>query len=256
MLSALVDIATDEGRLACALSAMRLAQCVVQARGPEDSPLMQLPGVERAAAKRITEALAAASSTLGTPPLLALAALKPKAAIELLRRVLPNQRAAEQAAAVACALPRVRVQWRVTSVDDDGAATDGAVHAEGGDGGASGKSGAAGGAPWAPLAPDHTCKLHVVLSAQDRAESKVHTPPQWSRPKTHAWWLLLSHPATDDILALKRVGSIPSGARRPCTHTLLFDAPECTGAHELVLRVVSDAAMGLDRELSVDVQVS
>ena len=252
MLSALIDIATDEGRLACVLSAMRLAQCVVQARGPEDSPLMQLPGVERAAAMRITEALAAASTETGTP-LLALAALEPKAAIALLRRVLPNQRAAEQAAAVACALPRVRVQWRVTSVDVDGAAADDAAHAEGGDGGV---PGAASAAPCSPLAPDHPCALRVVLSAQDRAESKVHTPPQWSRPKTHAWWLLLSHPATDDVLALKRIGAIPSGTRRPCTHTLLFDAPECAGAHELVLRVVSDAAMGLDRELNVGVQVS
>ena len=79
---------------------------------------------------------------------------------------------------------------------------------------------------------------------------------QWSRPKTHAWWLLLSHPARDEVLALKRIGAIPGGNRRLCSHTLVFDAPESGGVHELVLRVISDAAIGLDRELSISVSVS
>jgi hypothetical protein len=36
----------------------------------------------------------------------------------------------------------------------------------------------------------------------------------------------------------------------------VFDAPESGGVHELVLRVISDAAIGLDRELSISVSVS
>lgn len=166
VLCALIDVATDEGRLTCVLCAMRLSQCIVQARTPLDSPLCQLPGVDTAAATRITHEVGGSGDGWDENELIVLAGMRPKEMVELLRGVLPSQRAAEQAAAVVCGLPQVLVRWAVESIEDLKG-----EHAAGGDSVA---------AVTVALPSEAECVLRVDLSTQGRAESKVHTPPQVS----------------------------------------------------------------------------
>ena len=55
MLNAMADMAADEGLLHSTLNIMRVAQMIVQAIMPNDSELIQLPGIDRQAAATLQQ---------------------------------------------------------------------------------------------------------------------------------------------------------------------------------------------------------
>ncbi|CAN0049472.1 unnamed protein product, partial [Ectocarpus sp. 8 AP-2014] len=77
--------------------------------------------------------------------------------------------------------------------------------------------------------------------------------PRFPRAKEVGWWIVLG---TEDgeLLALKRVGTL--GPRGYST-TLRFPSPEdATGTVPLVLHVVADGVMGMDRQARATATVS
>lgn len=77
--------------------------------------------------------------------------------------------------------------------------------------------------------------------------------PRFPRAKEVGWWIVLGT-EEGELLALKRVGTL--GPRGYST-TLRFPSPEATtGTVPVVLHVVADGVMGMDRQARSTVTVS
>lgn len=283
VLNALVDVAAGGAHLAHAISAMQCLQCIVQARMPEDDPILQLPyiGVEEAAALlsalqmgRLSPArrdIYPGAQAGGIPILVQLAA----AGDDSLRRVLSSPSPA------GCALqgqevtsflrelrqlPLTHVTWTVK--DDSGK-----VMGQGGNGTVHG----AGEVPSKRIAVTAGCDLSVTLD--------IRPPPGWSwarraytpgfsKAKEYGWWAVVGsedgayapegevgagQPDVQgiggELVALKRLSALGGREGRGGTQTLLIEAPTRLGQAVLQVHLVSDTIAGLDQQFLIYLQV-
>ncbi|KAJ2375238.1 activating signal cointegrator 1 complex subunit 3, partial [Coemansia sp. RSA 2607] len=88
--------------------------------------------------------------------------------------------------------------------------------------------------------------------------------PRFGKTQYEGWWLMLVHPAAaanDELLAIKRLSmqgrdQKGSGMRVQTRSTsLMFITPEVAGSYALTLHLASDAYLGLDQELTVNLTV-
>lgn len=110
------------------------------------------------------------------------------------------------------------------------------------------------------LIPDSTYKVTIqmnrlVLDKNNKThDGRVHAP-RFPKPQYESWWLVLGDPATDELLALKRV-SMRNGPNETLTNrvtsTLYFDTPEHLGKHSYQLYVISDGYLGLDQTIDIN----
>ena len=220
ILNAMVDIAADEGLLDSALDLMRLSQMIVQAAMPEDSDLMQLPGVD--------EQAAAAAQRRG---------------VSNLAHVLANGAKGAQSAFGGLVAPKhmsklcsVVDQLPIMSITGvvEGAAADRKMP------------------PTVEADEDYTLRvsIHRRNASRGGKSAKLYTP-HFHKPKDLGWWLALG--AEDgELLALKRIGTLQNNSY---STTLTFAAPLEHGGTKLTLWLVADAVRGLDKRQDISVTV-
>jgi len=229
LLHAAVDVAASSGWLAPALAAMEASQLVVQGVWAKDSPLLQLPGVTAEAA-----AAAAGAGVESVFDLLEAEEGSPGRAALLAG--LPAAEAAELAAA-ANRYPDISLAY----------ALDPAPPAGGG--------GADGGGPPAEVAEGDTVTVSVELEREGlppgASDAGPVIAPRFPGRKDEGWWLVVGQPASNALLAVKRV---PGAARARAQAKLQFTAP-APGGGPIVLFFMCDAYAGCDQEYELEVEV-
>ncbi|KNC51125.1 activating signal cointegrator 1 complex subunit 3 [Thecamonas trahens ATCC 50062] len=221
VLQAMVDVAAQAGYLATALTTMRLAQGIVQARFPHDSSLLQLPGVKPSA----VESGPARCMTMGQ-----LQALSGDALTARLQELgLGGGKLKEARRVVSAYLPKVAVKAWIKA--------GGKKRGKGGSG---------------RVGVDSLAKLKVSISMAPRSKRNANKAyaPRFPRPVREGWWIVVG--LDDEILALKRVG----GLRHKLATELEFYTPDVPGDYTLTVHLVSDCYMGLDQCVEVSMVVA
>ena len=223
---AMLDVVAAHGWLRAARSVVRLVQAVCQAVWLTDSPLLALPGVTRANAAAVAAALALTGDSL--LPLLARA---PDDIVARLTRAgaMSAARARDLARALA-RLPQLRVTTTtatVASVKGANGATDGGEEEEGA-----------------------SREVHVGVTLQHTGGPRpsptlLADTPRFHKSKQAGWVVALGRPATQTLLALRRVAMAAPTART----RLVFPAAAVQPGEALVLYVLSDTYVGIDHEV-------
>ncbi|KAJ2552560.1 activating signal cointegrator 1 complex subunit 3 [Coemansia sp. RSA 1933] len=230
ILQAMVDVAAYCADQLNALAAMRLLQAIKQAVMPEASPLCQLhPDVSRLH----IDALAAKNRSLRS--LLALDDRSLRAAFDALDA--NASQTAEWCQSVR-ALPSLDVTVGSSSSQKTGSlsglkpATQYAIAVT-----------------LAPTATRSSIAPHPFIKEPGQAFT-----PRFGKTQYEGWWVVLADP-TDDapLLALKRLSM--QGISQSRSVRLSFITPDKLGSYVLRLLVVSDAYLGLDWELDVNISV-
>ena len=272
VLNALVDVAAHRGRLDAALAAMRLAQCVVQARLPSAPEAAQLPHVGARQVEALDAQLAPLEG-LGAPPRGAelagadadapLRSLLPRQDAEL-RRVLGSPAGglapvqAAEAVRVLRALPALEVRWSAQQ-QQTGQGLAAKPRLSPAAGAATATGGSAGGSVLAVVAGGGSVLLSIELQAPPPLAVGRHAYAPRFRQRTYGWWVVLGDRRAarggvrgGELLAIKRV-SLHSGSMRV---ELAVEAPAAAGARDWQLLVISDTLAGLDVERSIRVVAS
>ena len=232
VLNALIDVAAAGRRLDAALAAMRLAQCVVQARLPDAPEAAQLPHIDAHQAVALATVLLQRPEWPDPSTLRGLAQRRDAELRQALGSpavgLAPLQ--AAEAVRVLRALPQLEVHWS-WSVVAPSKTTSGA-----------GIGSAGGGVFSAPEGAE--LSLAVELQAPPAFAVGRHAYAPRFRQKIYGWWLVVGDRAKRELLAIKRV-SLQSGVARLA---LPLVAPLAGVAAELTLYVLSDTLIGVDLE--------
>ena len=110
------------------------------------------------------------------------------------------------------------------------------------------------------LIPDTEYKISIQLNRIPHgSEKKMHDgrayTPLFPKPQYESWWIVLGNPATDELLALKRI-SMRNGPNETLSNkastSISFETPEHLGKHSYTLQLISDGYLGLDRKVDIN----
>jgi pre-mRNA-splicing helicase BRR2 len=208
LLQALVDVVATSGWLAPALAAMELSQMLAQARWAKDPPLLQVPGLDAAAAARCAAA--------GVETVFDLAEADAPARRELLQ--LPDEGLAAAAAWLA-RYPDVGVTHELPG--------------------------------GARVAAGEPVTLAVALEREGEGAVGPAAAPRFPGRKDENWWLVVGDPATNALLAIKRVAL----GRRAKAKLEFVPPPGAAGRLELTLFLMCDAYLGADQEFPFELEI-
>jgi activating signal cointegrator complex subunit 3 len=220
VLQALIDIAAEAGYLSAARAAMAVAQAVVQARWPSDSPLRVVNAVTAADIPRLASQGVRTLAELMAVQRSRLATLFPSCVsqqIDEIARLLSGLPRVE----MACTYEPPRPVGPETDKSDPNASANGVEMTEG--------------------------LVRVVLESRGRGATLP--APRFPKPVEESWWLLAGDSASNTLLALRRLGPL-----RGRTETVLaINPPPTCGAVRVSL--ISGGMAGLDVEVDVALPV-
>ena len=222
---AMLDVVAAHGWLRAARSVVRLLQAIVQAVWLTDSPLLALPGVSRSNLSAVARALAVPDGAADEVSLLPLLARAPDDVVQRLTRANAMSAAhAREFVRALAKLPQLRVTTAPATVSAP-AAADG-----------SGKAGER--------------EVHVTVTLQHAGGPRPTTTllaytPHFHKSKQASWFVALGRPATQTLLALRRVTMASPTART----RLVFPAEVVQPGEKLALYVLSDSYVGIDHEI-------
>lgn len=241
LLHAAVDVAASAGWLSPALAAMEASQSVAQALWPKDSQLLQLPHL-RAGDAALRQAKAA-----GVESVFDLLDLDDAERARILGAVALTPAQLADVARAANRYPDISLAYRVEVEGVEGVA----------EGGSAGGDEDDDGEKKSPVlaAPEGA---NVTISVELEREGGVapSTPPYTPHfpggaPHPEGWWLVAGQPASNALLAVKRVAI---GSAASARASLDFAAPR-PGGGPVVLFFMCDAYVGCDQEYEVEVEV-
>jgi hypothetical protein len=103
-----------------------------------------------------------------------------------------------------------------------------------------------------PVPPETDCTLEIsVKLLRGAADAAVYTP-NFSKPKTASYWLILGT-AADELLTLKKIGTPRNNNNSITSTSINFLTPQSEGRELMRVYLVSDSVMGLD--VTVDVPI-
>ena len=251
ILQAMVDVCCEFAWGSTVVRVILLMQCIVQGRWPDDSTLTNTPHCDaRVIATLWDEGVEClpqlmAMETIARTTALRKAGLKEKQVEDIsafLRRMPSVDMAVEvhitpgagakkrpvHIASITEALSDTGVLPRATADDED-------EEEEGDERGAASTPG--------------VLRLAVHLHRTNADASTKILSPTFNKPKHEGWWLLLTHPASGQLLLCKRV----NGLRNRLTATLVCPMP-ARGVWEYRVLLLSDSYQGLDQERTVRVE--
>ena len=216
---AILDVVAAHGWLQAALSVVHLLQSIIQAVWFGESPLLALPSVSKTNLPIVSRALSLSSSSSSS--LLPLLALKPEDVQNRLTRskVLSASRAQDFVRALS-KLPQLRATVSSTAL--------------------------------LPVSPSSSSgrEVQVTVTLQHTGGPRpsptlLAYTPHFHKSKQASWFVALGRPATQTLLALRRVTMAAPTART----RLVFPAEAVQPGEELVLYVLSDSYVGIDHEI-------
>jgi len=246
LLHASVDVAASAGWLSPALAAMEASQSVAQALWPKDSQLLQLPHL------RAGDAALRRAADEGVESVFDLLDLDDDARARVLGAVALTSAQLADVARAANRYPDISLSYKVEVEGVEGAV-------EGGSGG----GGDEGGddedddekKPKTSLPAPEGANVSISVELEREGGVAPSTPPYTPHfpggPHPEGWWLVAGQPATNALLAVKRVAI---GSAASARATLDFAAPK-PGGGPVVLFFMCDAYVGCDQEYEVEVEV-
>jgi pre-mRNA-splicing helicase BRR2 len=211
----MVDVISSSGWLSPALATMELTQMVTQGLWNTDSPLMQIPHIDKDLAKECEK-----KGLEGVPDLID---MDDEARTKLLG--LPPVRMQE--VALACnAYPDIELKFSVK--DSEKIKAGGRVNVN------------------VSLERDPDEEETKGMSGVPKVVA-----PRYPQLKTEGWWLVIGNSKTNELISIKRVAM----KKKKMTINLDFVAPSQPGDHTLMLYFMSDSYMGCDQEYEVPLKV-
>eukprot|EP00456_Euglypha_rotunda_P073345 TRINITY_DN6677_c2_g1_i8.p1 TRINITY_DN6677_c2_g1~~TRINITY_DN6677_c2_g1_i8.p1 ORF type:complete len:537 (+),score=83.81 TRINITY_DN6677_c2_g1_i8:202-1611(+) len=215
LLQAMVDVISSSGWLTPALATMELAQMVTQGLWNTDSPLMQIPHIDKDLAKECEK-----KGIEGVPDLID---MDDDARTKLLG--LPPVRMQE--VALACnAYPDIELKFSVK--DSDKIRAGGRVNVN------------------VSLERDPDEEETKGMTGVPKVVA-----PRYPQLKTEGWWLVVGNSKTNELISIKRVAM----KKKKMAVALDFVAPSQPGDHTLMLYFMSDSYMGCDQEYEIVLKV-
>lgn len=245
LLHAAVDVAASAGWLSPALAAMEASQSVAQALWPKDSQLLQLPHLKSGDA-----ALRQAKAS-GVESVFDLLDLDDGARAQILGAVALTPAQLADVARAANRYPDISLSYKVEVEGVEGSV-------EGGSGGGDEDGDEDGGErkkPASTLAAPEGSNVTISVELERDGGIAPSTPPYTpffpGGPHPEGWWLVAGQPASNALLAVKRVAIGTAASARA---SLDFAAPK-SGGGPVVLFFMCDAYVGCDQEYEVEVEV-
>ncbi|KAL8963038.1 MAG: hypothetical protein Q9193_000655 [Seirophora villosa] len=208
LLSGCVDVLSSEGHLN-AMSAMEMAQMIVQAMWDRDSPLKQIPHFS-------DEVIKAANETGVTDIMEFMDAMdpdKPESKTLAKRLGLDNQQLSQVAAFTNDKYPDIELDFEVLNKDEIIAGSPSYLH----------------------------IKITRNVEEDEEPDTTVHAP-FYPQRKMENWWLVVGEEKSKSLLAIKRVT-----IGRQLDMKLEYVVPSA-GSHDLTLYLMSDSYMGVDQD--------
>eukprot|EP00611_Tribonema_gayanum_P026985 TRINITY_DN6549_c0_g3_i1.p1 TRINITY_DN6549_c0_g3~~TRINITY_DN6549_c0_g3_i1.p1 ORF type:complete len:2065 (-),score=717.17 TRINITY_DN6549_c0_g3_i1:1631-7681(-) len=218
LLSAVVDVISSMGWLKPALEAMELTQMIVQACWGRDSYLRQVPHLDDDTISALAEA--------GVETPLDILSMEDEDREKIIQ-VTSRQMA--DIARFCNAYPNIEVNYEIEDEDEISAGE--AVTMV------------------ATLQREEDEDDETKDATTDKSRVVVNAP-LFPGTKTEGWWLVVGDPATNALLAIKRV-NLGSKANVK----LDFAAPDTPGKHKFVLNLMCDSYMGCDQEYEFEINV-
>jgi len=222
ILQAIVDVAAEGGWLFTTINAMHLMQMIIQGRWFTDSTLSILPSLNNEILDR-----------LRARGIECLAEILPTNRDELRALLIENGRKTRKVKEFISALnkiPIVNVDLKHPSK----------VTLPRGKADKKGKNESAESAP--------EVAVEVTLTRVNNSNPNEVYAPLFPKSVDESWWLLVGHPATGELLALRR-----TTFNRTLTATLTFPAPEFEGEMVYDLYLMSANYLGIDQQYSFTV---
>ncbi|KAI8370380.1 Sec63 Brl domain-containing protein [Radiomyces spectabilis] len=221
---AMIDVGADAGYLSTCLTIMNTLQCIKQARWLDESTLLTLPKIQP---KMIDHIRHKGKPISCLAELTAFSDNQIKSIFEKVRGL-----SADDVNEIRRVMTRLPVIDIIAQVDSKKTY----------------------------LIPETDYKLQVQLKRQVRGDPKrPHDgriyAPFFPKPQYESWWLILGDPATDELLALKRVsmrnGPNETLSNKATTH-ITFETPAHLGKHNYTLYLISDGYLGLDQQVDIE----
>jgi activating signal cointegrator complex subunit 3 len=262
VLNAMVDIAAECGYLFSTLALTHIVQCVVQARMPTDSTLLQLPHMSQATADALDKAFGdGETGPLCLPELLARS--NPDIRRVLQRSVRMPEGHITDFLRVLRSLPLMQIGWELkedTNGGEPGRVLGGTLAKEdGADVGAIKVGGSEpsglGSSASTPIRVNANTDvvLTMRMTVKNSYAKKAHAP-YYGRAKDWSCWFVVGDEEVPDgeLLALKR--AILDGAMQS-TQELSFRIPATKGSRKLDMYLLTDAMRGMDQQYPLYLEV-
>lgn len=250
IIQAMIDVASDNGSLSCALSSMALLQMVLQGRWYDDNHLLTLPYIKqqhlplfRFSSVSLVDASPKPIETL--PDLIEAVSSRYELLASVLREDLDENHIDEIFKTIT-GLPVLSVNAAIRG------RWDGLPKEETKPLKLQFRGGVRPQSYWTKVHADQEYILNVDLSRESklRRDTKAFAP-KFPKLKDEGWFLVLGDTEKNELLAMKRVGYVP----RRSSHQVIFFTPETTGRVCYALYVISDCYLGLDQQYEVCLDV-
>ncbi|CAG8523268.1 12523_t:CDS:10 [Ambispora gerdemannii] len=225
VLQAMIDVAAEQGMLTTSLHIMNIVQSIKQARWPDESALLTLPGIEKHHVKPLVKQ--------GIVSLAQLADSSDSQLVEYFNNVQElNTSDAEKISKVVKNIPIMNFEYK--------------IH----------------GSPKILNAGEYTLEINMnrLKPSLNHEGGRIHAP-RFPKSQYEAWWIVLGDIAADELIALKRVStrneSKGNGRRKledNITTRIKFTAPQTGDRHQYRIFLISDGYLGIDQQYEIELE--
>ncbi|CAG8568952.1 618_t:CDS:10 [Ambispora leptoticha] len=223
ILQAMIDVAAEQGMLTTSLHIMNLVQSIKQARWPDESALLTLPGIEQHHVESLVKQ--------GIVSLAQLADSSDSQLIEYFNNVQGLDTSdIKKISKVVKNIPIMNFEYKIQ------------------------------GSPKILNAgEEYTLEINMNrLKPNLSPDGRIHSP-RFPKPQYETWWIVLGDIATDELIALKRVSirnETRTNDRRKfddnVTARIKFTAPHTEDKYRIFL--ISDGYLGIDQQYEIELE--
>ncbi|CAG8452307.1 15922_t:CDS:10, partial [Dentiscutata erythropus] len=217
---AMIDISVERKTLATCLNIMTLVQCIKQARWPDESSLLTLPGI----ASQMIGSLSHKGRTIAC--IGELTDLSEEELIELFRSVNLSESEVQKICKIISNIPSIEISCHIDTNNES-------------------------------LTPETEYTLSVSMERfklKSDYDGRIYSP-RFPKPQYESWWILLGDSNSDTIIDLKRVnmrGGTSGTFMKKTQSKLKFIAPKQEGKYTYTAFLISDGYLGIDQQHSIE----
>ncbi|RIB18575.1 Sec63 Brl domain-containing protein [Gigaspora rosea] len=221
---AMIDISVERKILATCLNIMTLVQCIKQARWPDESSLLTLPGIT----SQMIGSLAHKGQIITC--IGELTNLSEGELIKLFKSVNLSESEVQKICKIVSDIPSIEIGCRIDADNES-------------------------------LTPEVEYTLSVSterFKLKSDYDGRIYSP-RFPKPQYESWWILLGDSNSDTIIDLKRVnmrGGTSGTFMKKIQSKLKFVAPKQEGKYAYTVFLISDGYLGIDQQHSIEFRVS
>ncbi|RHZ82001.1 hypothetical protein Glove_115g19 [Diversispora epigaea] len=223
ILQAMIEFAVEKKMLATSLNIMSLAQCIKQARYPNDSSLTILPGIDTSMVDSISNEKGHIIKCIGD--LLDLSEKELKNIFKNVKNITESE--IQQICQIISNIPSIYVYYNQADTTKNLFVT------------------------------KQECNFEFVLERKNMPpnyDGRIYAP-KFPKVQYESWWLILGDANTDTLIDMKRI-NIRTGTNeeitQKITNILKSVAPEKEGKYKYDIFLISDGYMGIDQQYDIE----